>query len=146
MLIKEYRNKLGLTQKQFSELFDPPIPVDTIKKWDSEKMEPKDWVKGLIIEKIKSKTKEGETKMNEVFSEHYKMACTDIGDNGYKILKRKKYDKIIAKTVITKFANGLGKMVWQDEKGLIIAHHTGTLDFNYYPLVGEIIEQEKEGQ
>ncbi len=52
MKIKDFREKLGLTQKQFSELFDPPIPIDTIKKWDSGKMKPADWVEGLIIEKL----------------------------------------------------------------------------------------------
>lgn len=57
-MIKDYRESLGLTQKQFSELFNPPIPIDTIKKWDSGKMSPPDWVEGLIIEKLKH-TKEG---------------------------------------------------------------------------------------
>lgn len=51
-MIKDYRKKLGLTQKQFSELFSPPIPIDTIKKWDSGKMHPPDWVEGLIVEKL----------------------------------------------------------------------------------------------
>lgn len=50
--IKEKRISSRLTQKQFSELFDPPIPIDTIKKWDSGKMQPPDWVEGLIIEKM----------------------------------------------------------------------------------------------
>lgn len=50
--IKDYRLKAGLTQKQFSELFDPPIPISTIKKWDSDIMQPPDWVEGLIIEKL----------------------------------------------------------------------------------------------
>lgn len=53
MKIKEYRKALGLTQKQLSELFTPPIPLDTIKKWDSGQKYPKDWVEGLIIEKLK---------------------------------------------------------------------------------------------
>lgn len=57
-MIKDYRESLGLTQKQFSELFNPPIPIDTIKKWDSGKMSPPDWVEGLIIEKLKQ-TKKG---------------------------------------------------------------------------------------
>lgn len=80
------------------------------------------------------------------YSEHYEMACMDISSNGYKILKRKKYEKIIAKTVITKFSNGLGEMVWKDKNGLTIADHTGMLDFDYYPLVGEVVERSKEGQ
>lgn len=50
--IKEWRLALGLTQAQFSELFNPPIPVDTIKKWDSGKIKPPDWAEGLIIEKL----------------------------------------------------------------------------------------------
>lgn len=53
MKIKEYREAAGLTQKQFSELFNPPIPIDTIKKWDSGKMKTPDWVEGLIVEKLK---------------------------------------------------------------------------------------------
>lgn len=51
-MIKEYRQAAGLTQKQFSELFDPPIPIDTIKKWDSGQKKPPAWVEGLIIEKL----------------------------------------------------------------------------------------------
>ena len=51
-LIKDFRKKLGFTQKEFSALFDPPIPINTIKKWDSGKMKPADWVEGLIIEKL----------------------------------------------------------------------------------------------
>ena len=52
VLIKKYRRAAGLTKKQFSELFDPPIPIDTIKKWDSGKTKPPDWVEGLIKEKM----------------------------------------------------------------------------------------------
>lgn len=51
--IKEYRQSMGLTQKQFSEAFDPPIPIDTIKKWDSGKMNPPKWAEKLIVEKLK---------------------------------------------------------------------------------------------
>ena len=57
-MIKKYRLDAGLTQKQFSELFNPPIPIDTIKKWDSGKMQPPDWVAGLIIEKLEKMKKE----------------------------------------------------------------------------------------
>lgn len=57
-MIKEYRKKLGLTQEQFSEIFTPPIPISTIKKWDSGKMKPPDWVEGLIIEKLERMQKE----------------------------------------------------------------------------------------
>lgn len=52
--IKESRVAAGLSQKKFSELFDPPIPIDTIKKWDSGKMSPPDWVEGMILEKLNS--------------------------------------------------------------------------------------------
>lgn len=54
MKIKEYREALGLTQKQFSELFNPPIPINTIKKWDSGQKYPTSWVEGLIIEKLEN--------------------------------------------------------------------------------------------
>lgn len=53
-MIKEYRQAAGLTQEQFSKLFNPPIPINTIKKWDSGIMQPTDWVEGLIIDKLKS--------------------------------------------------------------------------------------------
>lgn len=58
MTIKGARIAAGLTQKQFSVLFDPPIPIDTIKKWDSGKMQPPDWVEGLILEKLERMQKE----------------------------------------------------------------------------------------
>lgn len=138
MTIKEYRLNYGLTQKQFSELFNPPIPIDTIKKWDSGKMRPPDWVEGLIIEKLEK----GEKNMENLYSEHYKMACEDIGSNGYQILSKEKYKKIIVKTVIIRFANGFGKILWKDKDDKIIADRVGTLD-SYYPRMGEIIETEK---
>lgn len=59
MRIKECRQSTGLTQKEFSELFNPPIPVDTIKKWDSGQKLPTPWVEGLIIEKIERMKEEG---------------------------------------------------------------------------------------
>lgn len=52
-MIKDHRKAAGLTQEQFSKLFTPPIPLDTIKKWDSGQRTPPDWVEGLIIEKLK---------------------------------------------------------------------------------------------
>lgn len=50
MDIKECRKSAGLTQKQFSELFE--IPVDTVKNWDSGRRKPPEWAEKLIIEKL----------------------------------------------------------------------------------------------
>lgn len=50
MQIKEYRQSAGLTQKQFSELFE--IPIDVVKSWDSGRRKPPEWAKKLIIEKL----------------------------------------------------------------------------------------------
>lgn len=52
MKIKEARLAAGLTQKQFSELFDPPIPIDTVKAWDSGRRYPPAWAENLILEKL----------------------------------------------------------------------------------------------
>ncbi len=49
--IKEYRKSVGLTQEQFSELFD--IPLSTVKKWDSGISSPPDWATNLIIKELK---------------------------------------------------------------------------------------------
>lgn len=49
-MIKEYRKKAGLTQKQFSELFE--IPIDVVKSWDSGRRKPSAWVEKLIVEKL----------------------------------------------------------------------------------------------
>lgn len=50
MKIKDYRQAVGLTQKQFSELFE--IPLDVVKSWDSGRRSPPVWVEKLIIEKL----------------------------------------------------------------------------------------------
>lgn len=50
MLIKEYRQAAGLTQKQFSELFE--IPIDVVKSWDSGRRKPPEWAEKLIIDKL----------------------------------------------------------------------------------------------
>lgn len=52
MKIKQKRLELGLTQVQFSGLFNVPIPVSTIKKWDSGYNYPAPWVESLILEKL----------------------------------------------------------------------------------------------
>lgn len=49
--IKEYRKKIGMTQKQFSDLFE--IPIDVVKSWDSGRRNPPDWAEKLILEKLK---------------------------------------------------------------------------------------------
>lgn len=54
MKIKEARQAAGLTQKQFAELFDPPIPLDTVKSWDSGKYYPPAWSESLILEKLEN--------------------------------------------------------------------------------------------
>lgn len=135
-MIKEYRKATGLTQKRFSDLFG--IPLDVVKSWDSGRRCPPEWAEKLIIEKLEK----GEKNMENLYSEYYKMACEDIGSNGYQILSREKYKKIIIKTVIIRFANGFGKILWKDKDDKIIADHIGTLD-SYYPRIGEIIETEK---
>lgn len=50
MEIKEYRQAAGLTQKQFSELFE--IPIDVVKSWDSGRRTPPEWTKKLIIKEL----------------------------------------------------------------------------------------------
>lgn len=52
--IKEHRKAAGLTQEQFSELFD--IPLNTIKKWDAGISSPPDWAAKLIINELKRRT------------------------------------------------------------------------------------------
>jgi len=52
LTIKEKRKELGLTQEQFSLLFDVPIPLSTVKKWDSGVSYPKPWCERLILDKL----------------------------------------------------------------------------------------------
>lgn len=49
-LIKEYRQAAGLTQEEFSKLFD--IPLDTVKNWDSGRRKPPEWAEKLIIKEL----------------------------------------------------------------------------------------------
>jgi DNA-binding transcriptional regulator YiaG len=48
--IKDNRIAAGLTQEEFSELFE--IPIDTVKNWDSGRREPPVWAKKLIIKEL----------------------------------------------------------------------------------------------
>lgn len=50
MQIKEYRQSVGLTQKEFSDLLE--IPIDVVKSWDSGRRKPPEWAEKLIIEKL----------------------------------------------------------------------------------------------
>ena len=52
MKIKEYRQAVGLTQEEFSKLFE--IPLDTVKHWDSGRRNPPKWAEKLIIEKLEN--------------------------------------------------------------------------------------------
>lgn len=51
MKIKDYRIDAGLTQKQFSELFE--IPIDTVKSWDCGRRKPAKSQEKLIIRELK---------------------------------------------------------------------------------------------
>lgn len=55
-MIKEYRLAAGLTQEEFSILFE--IPIDTVKNWDSGRRKPPEWAEKLIIEKLERIQKE----------------------------------------------------------------------------------------
>lgn len=140
-MIKEYRQKAGMTQEEFSKVFG--VPLGTVKHWDSGQRKPPEWAEKLIIEKLEEINGKEDAKMSDLYSPYYDMACQDIGSNGYRVLAVEKYQKIIAKTVIKKFKNGLGEMEWRDKDGFLIAHHAGTLEPDWYPRVGEVIEEDK---
>lgn len=55
--IKDYRIAAGMTQEEFSDLFE--IPIDTVKNWDSGRREPPVWAKKLIIKELE-RIKEGQ--------------------------------------------------------------------------------------
>ena len=50
MTLKESRQAAGLTQAEFSKLFE--IPLDTVKNWDTGRRKPPEWAEKLIIEKL----------------------------------------------------------------------------------------------
>lgn len=56
MSIKEYRISLGLTQKQFAELFE--ISLDTVKSWDCGRRKPTKSQEKLIIKELERMKKE----------------------------------------------------------------------------------------
>lgn len=51
MTIKQARKNAGITQKRMSELFN--IPRRTIEDWEAGKRTPPEYVKALVIEKLK---------------------------------------------------------------------------------------------
>ena len=50
MTFKECRKSAGLTQEEFSKIFE--IPLDTIKNWDSGRRKPPMWAEKLIIKEL----------------------------------------------------------------------------------------------
>lgn len=50
MGIKESRKSAGLTQSQFSDIFE--IPLDVVKSWDSGRRKPPGWAEKLIIKEL----------------------------------------------------------------------------------------------
>lgn len=54
-MIKEHRQSAGLTQEEFSRIFE--IPLDTVKNWDSGRRKPPAWAEKLIIEKLNTMKK-----------------------------------------------------------------------------------------
>lgn len=49
-MLKEYRKDAGLTQEEFSRIFE--IPLDTVKNWDSGRRKPPAWAEKLIIKEL----------------------------------------------------------------------------------------------
>ena len=54
-MIREYREKAGLTQQQFAEMFG--ISINTVKSWDCGRRTPDRLKEKLIIEKLESISK-----------------------------------------------------------------------------------------
>lgn len=52
LTIKSLRIAAGLSQKEFSELFE--IPIDVVRSWDCGRRKPPVWVEKMIIEKLNS--------------------------------------------------------------------------------------------
>lgn len=50
IIIKELRKDLGITQKEFADLFG--LSLDTVKSWDCERRKPTKSQEKLIIEKL----------------------------------------------------------------------------------------------
>lgn len=55
-MIKEYRKAAGLTQEEFSRIFE--IPIDTVKNWDSGRRSPPKWAEKLIIKELERMKKQ----------------------------------------------------------------------------------------
>ena len=51
MDIKELRNNLNLSQREFSKLLN--IPLGTLRNWEQERTSPPDYVLNLIMESVK---------------------------------------------------------------------------------------------
>ncbi len=49
-MIREYREKAGLTQQQFADMFG--ISINTVKSWDCGRRSPDKLKEKLIIEKM----------------------------------------------------------------------------------------------
>ena len=64
MTIKEIRQKLNLSQKEFAEFCQ--IPVGTIQHWEQECRKPPDYVVKLILDKIVSDPEVEETVKEEL--------------------------------------------------------------------------------
>lgn len=64
MTIKEIREKMHMSQKQFSEFCK--IPVGTIQHWEQECRKPPDYVVQLILDKIVSDPEVAETVKEEL--------------------------------------------------------------------------------
>ena len=82
----------------------------------------------------------------DMFADSFKQASYDIGSNGYKILKTPKWQGIIKATAIMQYNNGLVRMRWLDAEGKIVAEHRGLPEYDYYPILGEELHEEKEAE
>ena len=56
MIIKEARERAGLSRAEMSRLFE--IPIRTLENWDAGKNTPPPYVEKLIIEKLEAIKKE----------------------------------------------------------------------------------------
>lgn len=79
------------------------------------------------------------TKKNNDYSDIFKKAAMDVANNGYRILSKPLYQKVIKKTIIMNYGNGLVKMTWLDGAEKIVAEYRGVLGGNGTVIIGEEI-------
>lgn len=120
MTIQEVREEVGMSRAELSRLLN--IPVSTLEAWDYKKRKPSDWMKELVIEKIKKSSTQFYAKSENMSQQEESLFLLGVVAKGATCEKKlleilnEENKKVYDKDAIKKIVSSISEYIIKEKK------------------------------